>query len=156
VIPADPFEAEAKFCGGPAAVLVSSSYEFEGWSRGNAVDGIRTSTPGGAAGYSSDPNQLENHTEWIEVGVAGRRASKVVLYPSLNPGFPIDFKIQVWTGTSWVDRVVQTDYPLPGQGPQTFSWAPVDTTDRIRIYATRLRQVRGAYVLQFAEVEALP
>lgn len=155
VIPADPFEAEARFCGGPIAARASSSYELEGWSVANAIDGIRTSIPG-APGYSSRLAS-EDRPEWIEIGVPARRVSTVILYPVRGAMvFPLEFRIQVWNGVTWVDRVVRTDFTPPDNAPQTFSWTPADVTEHVRVYATRLRASGPYRALQFAEIETAP
>jgi hypothetical protein len=85
--------------------------------------------------------------------------SKVTLYPrndsgNVGVGFPVNFKIQVWNGTTWLDRVTETGYPQPGNAGQSFTWGSSDTTNLIRIYATSLRPVQSnGYMLQLAEVE---
>ena len=154
VIPSIPFEAETRFCGTPAPARASSSHELEGWSLAYAVDGAQTSVPG-ALGYSSKFSD-DGHPEWIAVRVPARKLSKVVLHQVNAPGFPSDFRIQIWDGAVWVDRVVKTDYAPAGNGPQEFSWSPADTTDEVRIYATKLRKAQPGYALQLAEIETAP
>ncbi len=74
----------------------------------------------------------------------------------VGDGFPLDFTIEVWDGTTWLTRVSRTSYPMPATG-QAFTWGFSDRTDRIRIRATRLRQVGAdGYLLQFAEVGIYP
>jgi arabinofuranosyltransferase len=154
VIPANPFDAELNFCGTRSIrmdVVASSSYEGDGWAKVNAVDGVRTST-GVTNGYSSQVGP----TQWIEVHFGRKRFNKVTLYPRTQPaigiGFPIDFAIQVWDGSAWVDRVTRSQYPRPSS-PQTFSWDGADVTDRIRIYATNLPDDGDGPRLQLAEIE---
>src|SRR5690606_20893618 len=102
VIPDDPLEAERKFCGLAAAapkVVVSSSYEAEGWAAVNLIDGNTTSPPT-ALGYTSAPGNSEPHEEWIELQFPAKRPiSGLVLFPRADPGyvgrgFPIDFAIE--------------------------------------------------------------
>ena len=142
-----------------SSVTSSSSYTGSGWSPSNAVDGYTNSNTG-VMGYSSQLAQFANHTEWLALTLPSvRKFSGVVLYPRndsgmLGEGFPIDFKIQVWNGTGWVDRVTVVGYAKPGNAPQLFSWNTPDVTDRIRIYATNLRSIGAEYLLQLAEVAA--
>ncbi|MDB4953404.1 MAG: hypothetical protein JWO36_973 [Myxococcales bacterium] len=156
-IPSDPVEAEWKFCGADAKgirVTASSSFEVEGFSRASVADGERRSVPG-SYGYASHAGVFTDHEEWIALQYPSPRSiSKVVLH-STGYGFPIDFKIQIWNGATWVDRVVKTNYPAPDVVPQMFEWQTADVTDQIRIVATHLSQVRGGYQLQLAEIEAL-
>ena len=136
-----------------------SSYTGSGWAPSNAVDGNTNSTTG-ALGYSSQVGQYTNHTEWLALTLPSvRKFNGVVLYPRndsgmVGEGFPIDFKIQVWNGTAWADRVTVVGYAKPGNAPQLFSWSTPDVTDRIRIYATNLRSIGTEYLLQLAEVAA--
>jgi len=158
VIPVDPFDAEAKFCTSELTVheaKASSSYEFEGWGVGFAIDGLETSQPG-ALGYSSEVGP----TQWIELRwVAPRQISKVTLFPRggsdfPGAGFPIDFQIQVWDGTKWVDRAARAGMESPALHAQTVTWSPADRTDRIRVLATKLPIVVDGPRLQLAEIEA--
>ena len=73
------------------------------------------------------------------------------------PAQSIDFKLQVWDGASWLDRVTRTNYPSPDGAGQVFSWGFSDTTDRIRVFATKLGTdgINGR-LLQLAEIEVLP
>ena len=142
-----------------AIVTTSSSVENYGWFKTKVNDGERNSVSG-ARGYSSQLGQLTNHTEWVEINFGAIKTfSKVVLYSRndsgmVGEGFPIDFKIQVWNGTAWLDRVVMTGYAKPGSAGQQFTWGSWDTTNKIRIYATNLRTVGSdGYLLQFAEIE---
>jgi hypothetical protein len=163
VIPSDPIEAEHHFCGTESNVPIvtaSSSFEEARWSKWNVVDG-RDTVPGESMGFSSAVGNQADHTEWLALQLPrARSVSGVVLHPRTDPdfvgaGFPVDFAIQTWDGSRWVDRVVKANVAPPSE-PQTFTWSAV-TTDRIRIYATKLQQVRGdGYLLQLAEIEALP
>ena len=156
-IPNDPFDAERAFCGAANItphIQASSSYEFDGWSAGRAIDGQRLSVAG-SLGYSSEVSPFV----WLidHLGTA-RDVSKVTLYPRSDKlpggGFPLDFQIQTWNGATWVDRVAKAGYPNPGATPQTFSWSPPDHTDRIRIYATKLPGFVGdGPRFQLAEIE---
>ncbi len=139
-------------------VTASSSLEGSGWNMWRLVDGVHD-TAGGNNGYTSAVPNGSNHTEWIEINFGmAKILRKVVLYPRndslwVGAGFPIDFKIQVWDGINWLDRVVQTNYPKPGNSGQTFTWGFSDYTNRIRIYATGLSKAAADYALQFAEIE---
>lgn len=139
-----------------------SSYEAAPWSAAYVVDG-KTDSSAGSNGYSSEADIDKNHTEWIELDLRTRRTfDTVVLYPRndaghIGDGFPIDFTIQVWNGSEWLTRVTRTSYQRPGNSPQVFSWQGRDTTNKIKIEATRLAQVddRGTlkFHLQLAEIQ---
>jgi beta-xylosidase len=140
-------------------IAASSLVENFGWFKAKLVDGQRNSVSG-ANGYSSQVSITTNHTEWIEINMPSVKTfSGVTLFPRndagyIGEGFPMDFKIQVWNGSTWLDRVVKTGYAKPGNAGQTFTWGFADNTDRLRIYATNLRQVGAdGYMLQLAEVE---
>lgn len=153
-----------------ANVTASSTHEYEvapyGWTTANVVDGDTTAAH---AGYSSSLLiRSDPHTEWLEISTPCRKSlSKIVLYPRNQPGlvdngFPEDFTISLWNGTSWDKKVEKTGYPLPGGAAQTFSWGSRYTTDKIRIDATKLRNLekdgegKGMYMFQLGEVEAYP
>ena len=156
VIPVDPFEAEAKFCGASLSVhevKASSSYEADGWGAEHASDSVRVSTPT-SKGYSSDVGP----TQWIELDwLAPREIRKVTLYPRADElpgaGFPIDLKIQTWSGGGWVDRASRTDLANPGVTPVVIDCTPGERTDRMRVLATKVPLVEGDPRLQLAEVE---
>lgn len=160
VIPADPFDAEQKFCGTTwhPHVTVSSSCEQWGWAKDHAVDG-RLRSHDALLGYSSQVWIKQDHPEWIALEFPQRQVTGIVLYPRTDPdrvgmGFPIDFSIQTWDGTAWVDRVTRTAFPRP-DAAQSFSFTPV-TTSRVRIFATKLQNVPADdYVMQFAEISVL-
>ncbi|HEY3805825.1 MAG TPA: discoidin domain-containing protein [Kofleriaceae bacterium] len=156
VIPSDPFEADAAFCGDTALAkpTASSSYEQEGWSVANAVDSRLDSTAA-SMGFAS----MGGEPQWIELDTVRPRAvSHVTLYPrtdgpSAGMGFPIDFQIQVWDGARWIDRVTKVGYENPGATPQDFTWSPPDVTARVRVVATKLPHVDLAGArLQLAEL----
>ncbi|XID93959.1 discoidin domain-containing protein [Paenibacillaceae bacterium WGS1546] len=138
-----------------AEVTASSSIEHYGWYKDYATDGNF------ATGYSSQLGQTADHTEWIELKLAGgiKTFSEVILYPRsdagmVGQGFPVDFQIQVWNGSTWLTRVTETGYPVPDGTGQAFTWGHSDTTDRIRILATSLREVGSdGYMLQLAEIQ---
>ncbi|OCT11074.1 hypothetical protein A8709_05095 [Paenibacillus pectinilyticus] len=145
-----------------STVTSSSAYEASSWSKLHVVDGQRLSILG-TSGFTSQVGLTTNHTEWIELdlGATAKTFSKVILYPrtgtgTAGEGFPVNFQIQVWNGSTWLTRVTKTSYPNPGSTPQTFTWGSSDTTDRIRIYATSLDNVGTDYLLQFAEIEVTP
>jgi arabinofuranosyltransferase len=159
-VPSDPFDAELKFCGvshRPPTVIASSSCEQWGWSKQHVVDGILHSQ-GATLGFSSTVWIPNDHTEWLELELAvPSRVDGVTMYPRDDPGFvgggfPIDFAIQTWDGSRWIDQVTRTGVAPPPDEPQAFSFATV-TTQKVRIAATKLQNVpRDGYVLQLAEV----
>ncbi len=151
-----------------ARVAASTSHEYQdqtvGWASANVVDGDTTTAH---AGYSSVFQDVEirdkQHPEWLEFSLPCRKVlSKIVLYPRNHPGyfdfgFPEDFSISLWNGTGWDKKVDETGYKLPGGAAQTFSWGSSYTTDKIRINATKLRNLeQGWYMFQLSEVEAYP
>lgn len=153
-----------------AMVTADSSLENLEWGKPLVVDGIRASASG-SFGYSSSYESGRNTADHIETlyfsTSCAKTYSKVVLYPRAEPGyvdfgFPIDFTIAFWNGTGWDAKVEPKGYALPGGKPQTFSWGSNYTTDKIRIQATKLRNLEpyispaGDYVFQLAEVEAYP
>ncbi len=160
VIPADPIEAERKFCGAASRTRfakASSAYEQAGWAVDNAVDDDIHTTPA-SRGFSSGLGNHTDHVEWLEVTLPTTRPlSCVVLHPRDDGppgvGFPTAFAIQTWNGGAWVDRVVRSDEPTPA-GPLRLCWEHSEPTDRVRLYATHLREVASdGYVLQLAELE---
>lgn len=159
VIPADPLDAELEFCGTyalPVHVSAATSFEGDGWSTINAIDGQRVSTDA-SRGYSSEVGA----PQWIALDfVTARPVSKVTLYPrsddavGAGAGFPVDFAIQIWDGTRWLDRVTRTDYARPAAVPQVFALPTPEITRKVRIYATKLADVNpGEPRLQIAEIE---
>lgn len=142
-----------------ATVRASSSVESAPWSKRDVNDGVATASAS-AYGYSSVGNSLD-HTEWIELDFpTSQRVDRVVMVPRSDAGyegqgFPSDFVIQVWNGSSWVTRVSKTQYMAPTDAsPRAFRWGVSDLTNKIRITATSLRPVLGSYVLQLSEIEA--
>lgn len=151
-----------------AHVTASSSHEYHdqdvSWTSADVVDGDTTTAN---AGYSStyfDVNiRSKQHAEWLQISLPCRKTlSKIVLYPRNYPsyldyGFPENFTISLWNGTDWEKKVDETGYKLPGGTAQTFSRGSSYTTDKIRIDATKLRNLEpGAYMFQLVEVEAYP
>jgi hypothetical protein len=138
-------------------VVASSSFENDAWGTRALTDG-QTQSVFHSQGYSSQLGIHQDHGEWIEVRFGYRATfSKVVLHPRSDPGhvgdgFPVDFVIQVWNGTTWVDRLWRGHEPIPTT-KQEYTWGHSDTTDRLRIYATRTRLLGADYVFQLAEVE---
>lgn len=161
VIPADPVDAEWQFCGRASASIrarSSSSHSDSGWSIWNAVDGVPT-VPGESMGFSSAVGPEQDREEWITLELPiPRSISSVVLHPRTDPGmvgagFPVAFRIQIWDGARWVDRAERRGQPAP-DAPVIVSWSPADTTDQVRLIATRLGAVsHGSYMLQLAELE---
>jgi hypothetical protein len=132
-----------------AAVTVSS--EYSGWPKSRLTDGNRMTNFSTQTGITSD------HAEWIEIDM-GLPVSfnKVVLVGRTEPyGYPKDFKIQVWDGVNWQDRVTRTNEAQPVSGAAlAYTWGYADTTNKIRISASGLRpDNNGHYVLQLGEIE---
>ncbi|MDQ3364494.1 MAG: discoidin domain-containing protein [Myxococcota bacterium] len=159
-IPADPFDAELRFCGSlesiTARVTASSSYEQDGWSATNLVDRVPASAAG-AFGYSSEPLRFEDHAEWIELRLAAPRViESVVLHPSNGgAGFPIDFTIETWDGKGWSIHVVRRGEPPPSSA-QRYAIRGT-TTDRVRLHVSKLATVgHDGHLLQLAELELRP
>jgi len=132
-----------------AAVTVSS--EYAGWPKARLTDGNRTTNFSTQTGLTSD------HTEWIELDMSVPVTfNKVVLASRTEPyGYPKAFKIQVWDGMNWQDRVTRTNEAQPAAGEvRAYTWGYSDTTNKIRIYATGLgTDNHGHYLLQLGEIE---
>nr|WP_286672464.1 discoidin domain-containing protein [Cohnella hashimotonis] len=132
-----------------AAVTVSS--EYSGWPKIRLTDGNRSTNFSTQTGITSD------HAEWIEINMGTPvKFNKVVLVGRTEPyGYPKDFKIQVWDGANWQDRVTRTNESQPVSGAAlAYTWGYADTTNKIRISASALRpDNNGHYVLQLGEVE---
>ena len=163
-IPPAPMDAELRFCGSTdlARVTASSSCEEWGWGLDNVVDGRTNTVYGKPLGYSSTVHAKTDHPEWLEIEYPKPLAiSKLRIYPRddagfVGAGFPIDFKIQPWNGTAWIDQVTETNYPIPS-GPQLFAFASTVTTSKIRIIATHLQNDKiDGYVMQLPEIEVVP
>ncbi|WP_371635026.1 discoidin domain-containing protein [Streptomyces zaomyceticus] len=141
-----------------APVTSTSSYEADGFSRSNIVDGKRDSTAA-SQGFSSNDNTGANHTESVTVDLGTRQSVNwVSLYPrtgtpeSTGYSFPVDFTIEVSeNNTTWTKVAQRTGYPRPGNAVQPF---PFNNRNAryIRVNATKLA-VPGDYRLQLAEFE---
>lgn len=145
--------------GATVTLSPNTSYESEGWGVARATDGRRDSVYCYSEGVTTQAYSTANNTADLIIQLASVKTfSSVILFPRnddrhLAGGFPVDFTIDVWNGTTWVTRVSKTAYPIPGNAGQTFNWSG-DTTDRIRIHVTKMGLVRGyGYYLQLAEVE---
>ena len=140
-----------------ATLNASSSVDGWGWYKPNVVDGFTSSYPG-QMGWSSIVGITTQHQEWVEIVFPSSVTfGTVKLYPrndagNVGQGFPKDFQIQVWDGVNWLTRVTQTGYSLPGNMAQVFTWTP-DTSNKVRILGTNLRQLGANYIMQFAEIE---
>ncbi|WP_256756860.1 discoidin domain-containing protein [Cohnella sp. WQ 127256] len=132
-----------------AAVTVSS--EYLDWPKALLTDGNRMSI------FSTQTGIMSNHSEWIEVNMGTPKTfNKVVLASRTEPyGYPKDFKIQVWDGVNWQDRVIRTNESQPSSGAVlSYTWGYSDTTSKIRILASGLHtDDNGHYLLQLGEVE---
>jgi hypothetical protein len=135
-----------------ASVGASSSLETWEFSKDNVVDGkINT-------GYSSEVSTTDDREEWIEVRFRGRTTFSRVVLQAAAEGFPADFTIEVWTGDEWQVRLSQRGYQA-FWGAELFSWNQSETTNRIRIRATKLGALAtkdtmgGAYALRLREIE---
>ncbi len=132
-----------------AAVTVSS--EYSGWPKSRLTDGNRSTNFSTQTGITSD------HAEWIVIDMGSPVVfNEVVLVGRTEPyGYPKDFKIQVWDGANWQDRVSRTNESQPASSAAiSYTWGYSDTTNKIRISASGLRpDNNGHYVLQLGEVE---
>jgi hypothetical protein len=144
--------------GATATLAPNTSYEAEGWGTAKVTDGRRDSSYSTSEGVSSQAYSSAANTVDLIIQLPGIRTfSQIVLFPRdddgwIGGGFPVDFTIDVWTGASWLTRVTKVGYKIPMTG-QAFTWSG-DTTDRIRIHATKLGNVPTyGYFLQLAEVE---
>ena len=111
--------------------------------------------------WSSNDNLTSNHTEWVELNLGEVESfNRVDLYPrsdlnNIGEGFPSDFTIDVWNGSSWNNVITRTGYAKPGNAVQTFTF-PSQNTNRIRVQGTNLRPItteNNAYRMQLAEIE---
>lgn len=136
-----------------ATITTSSSLEGIGFSKAALIDG-NLATP-----FSSALGRKDDHEEWIELRWEGpKQFSHAVLYPA-GDGFPLDFAIDVWNGSNWVQRRDWSYAPEPYGGmvvellPNTDG--ATDSTTGLRFRATKLRQLAGSsdYVLRLGEIE---
>jgi hypothetical protein len=142
-------------------VTASSSPENWGWSRAHLVDGSNNTT-GNTNGWTSWGNEGSNHTEWVTIDLgASYTVNRVVMYPRNDAGyvaesFPRTFDIKVSTNNStWTTVSSQSNYPLPGDAPQYFSFSN-QTAQYINVAFTSLRQnASGGYSVCLAEMQVL-
>lgn len=103
-------------------------------------------------GFSTEPSKTEDHEEWIVIKMPTvREFSKVVIQPAPD-GFPVDFTLEVWDGSQWLERVRKTNFPQPTTS-QTFELGRLDATPWFRLRATKLRKVGDAYALRLMEIQ---
>jgi len=126
---------------------VSSSWDDQGYGAPALIDGKPKTA------WSSELGKQEQHEEWVIIAMpSGREFSSIVLYPAAD-GFPVDFTVDVWDGEKWLPRVSMTDYAQP-TGPQMFPFPSTESTDRVRVHATKLRAVAGGdRVMRLAEIQ---
>lgn len=145
--------------GGTASA--SSSYETAPFALQNAFDGVRTSSASNA-GWKSNSDFFNNHTEWLKVDWGRNcQVSRVLLYPRgdapyTGNGYPVDFTIDVSSdNTNWTTavKVVNCAKPITGD-PIAYTFSP-RTARYIRVNATNLsQQTDGKYTCVIAEFEA--
>jgi hypothetical protein len=141
-----------------------------GWFRYNLTDELKDthSFTGGTAlgnppmnGFASASSTSDTTTQWVQVDFElPRLINQVKLHPRNDygmegKGFPRDFQIQGWNGSSWANLVSHTNYNNgnPPLGVQTFNFAAA-TYSKVRVYATRLgAESAGVYRLMLAELE---
>jgi len=134
-----------------ALITVSSSYEDEGFSKRNLLDGNLSTH------YSSELSSAADREEWIEFELDGTRSLSRMLMHAPISGFPIDFTIDVWTGNRWVTCVSRTDYH-PSFETEFFVWNKIRSS-RLRIHITKMNpvdagtQARDAYAVRLREIE---
>ena len=146
-----------------AAVTASSTTynPTAGWILTNINDGKRNSVLYDSLGWTSTFSTVPNKTEWLVFDLGSSATlTKVDLYPRndttygsvVGDGFPVDFTIDVSNdGASWVPVVLRTGFPTPSSA-QSFA-VSVPSARYVRLQATRLDNVTGAYYMQLAEVE---
>jgi hypothetical protein len=117
-----------------ATALASSTYPA--LPTRNLTDGDATTVHSTATGNKND------HEEWVEIRLpAITTFNRVTLVnrPDGPYGFPRDFQIQVWDGSSWITRVTKQNHAQPAAGTAvSFAWDGRDTTSRVRLLATSL------------------
>jgi hypothetical protein len=119
----------------------------------NAVDGNRDTL------YSSAAGNAAQHTEWLAVDFGAPKTLdtvSLVARADAVAGFPRDFEVQVWNGSTWLTRATVVDFVQPSPGAVVpISWGFSDYTSGIRILATKLGQdTNGDKVLQLTALEA--
>ena len=139
----------------PAGTLTaSSSVENYGFFLNLLNDSNLTSA------WSSNNSLTSNHTERVELNLGAVKSfNRVDLYPrndstNIGQGFPVDFTIDVWNGSSWNNVITRTGYVKPGNAVQTFTF-PTQNTNRIRVQGTNLRPIsteNNAYRMQLTEI----
>ncbi|WP_270168467.1 alpha-amylase family glycosyl hydrolase [Paenibacillus sp. SYP-B4298] len=119
-----------------AVATTSTSIQSYGFFTNQLNDG-NTDSGWSSVGYSD-----ANHTEWAEVnwGPTNKYFNTVYLTPRKDlagGGFPVDFVIEVWNGTTWLPLVTQTNWTSPGYNQQVFTFGTQWAT-KIRVRATKL------------------
>ncbi|MBB5890741.1 discoidin domain-containing protein [Kutzneria kofuensis] len=144
-------------------VTASSSYEADGWSAKNLVDGSSSTA------WSSDSSLDKNHTESLTVDLAGAlNVRKLVLYPrgdgsNVGTGFPVDFTVDTTLDdptspdARWTKIFTEAGFPKPtSAAPLEFSLATSfggASAGALRITGTNLStDPNGQYRMQLAEV----
>ncbi|WPJ97294.1 histidine kinase [Coraliomargarita algicola] len=121
----------------------------------------------GSIGYRSDPREISEHTEWVQVDLGGEfPIDEIVLVPCLwrstesgiqADGFPLSFQIIAGNGNEDEGQVIASYTEVDGLLPRI---APVvipcsnTTASWIRVNADRLspRGYDGQYILQLTEL----
>ena len=103
--------------------------------------------------YESALSGTPDHEEWITVQLARiGRLSRIVLVPSPEGGFPVDFTIEMWDSQQWLVRRTYHDYQ-PTPGPQNFTWGQEENTGTVRVRVTKLGKIGDQYGLRLGEFE---
>lgn len=152
-----------------AKVTASSTHEDTYWNWGAALmtdgDTKNVNRENDYTGYCSNLTTDRNHAEWVAVDLGEvQLINNVTIYAAcanvsgemIGYGMPIDFTIQVSEDNqNWKTVHTETNYPLPGYGPQSFSFE--DASARyVKLDATSLRPKGtegNSYRMQFSELE---
>lgn len=141
----------------PLATVGASSVDGGGWEAANAIDGNLSTI------WSSTTHSTSASSEWLQFGLNGG-AHATVNYIKLRPrfsaralGFPIDFSVSYYDGTTWKTAVSHADFPNPTTDEWIILPLPAVDSYQFKITATRLGTVGannsiGDFVFQLADV----
>ena len=150
-------------------VTASSTHEDTYWNWGAALmtdgDTKNTNRENDYTGYCSSSSTDKDHAEWVTVDLGEvRLINNVTVYAAcakvdgemVGYGMPVDFTIQVSEDNkNWQTVHSETDYPLPGYGPQSFSFTEASAR-YVKLDATSIRPKAtdsNSYRMQFSEME---
>ena len=150
-------------------VTASSSNEDTYWNWGAALmtdgDTKNVNRENDYTGYCSNSSTDTDHAEWVTVDLGEvQTINMVTVYAAcaqidgemIGYGMPVDFTIQVsQDNETWETVHTETDYPLPGYGPQSFSFEEVSAR-YVKLDATSIRPKAtdsNSYRMQISELE---